>query len=49
MNKLDIKSLDLNKKIGEGKESIVYDYGDKVIKILNKKRIIKLILLITYY
>ena len=30
MNKLDIKSLDLNKKIGDGKESIVYDYGEKL-------------------
>ncbi len=37
MNKLDIKSLNLNKKIGEGKESIVYDYGDKVIKIFKSE------------
>lgn len=35
MNKLDIK---LDKKIGEGKESTCYDYGDKVIKIFKENR-----------
>ena len=38
MNKLDIKNIKLDKKIGEGKESICYDYGDKVIKIFKENR-----------
>lgn len=38
MNKLDIKNIKLDKKIGEGKESICYDYGDKVVKIFKEKR-----------
>lgn len=38
MNKLDIKNIKLDKKIGEGKESICYDYGDKVIKIFKEHR-----------
>lgn len=38
MNKLDIKNIKLDKIIGEGKESICYDYGDKVVKIFNEKR-----------
>ena len=38
MNKLDIKNIKLDKKIGEGKESTCYDYGDKVIKIFKEKR-----------
>ena len=39
MNKLDIKNIKLDKIIGEGKESICYDYGDKVIKIFKENRI----------
>lgn len=31
MDKLDLKNIKLGKKIGEGKESICYDYGDKVV------------------
>ena len=38
MNKLDIKNIKLDKKIGEGKESTCYDYGDKVIKIFKENR-----------
>lgn len=38
MNKLDIKNIKLDKKIGEGKELICYDYGDKVIKIFKENR-----------
>ena len=38
MNKLDIKNIKLDKIIGEGKESICYDYGDKVVKIFKEKR-----------
>ena len=38
MNKLDIKNIKLDKIIGEGKESICYDYGDKVIKIFKEHR-----------
>lgn len=38
MNKLDIKNIKLDKKIGEGKESICYDYGDKIIKIFKENR-----------
>lgn len=38
MNKLDIKNIKLAKKIGEVKESICYDYGDKVIKIFKENR-----------
>lgn len=38
MNKLDIKNIKLGKKIGEGKESICYDYKDKVIKIFKENR-----------
>lgn len=38
MNKLDIRNIKLDKKIGEGKESTCYDYGDKVIKIFKENR-----------
>ena len=38
MNNLDIRNIKLDKKIGEGKESICYDYGDKVIKIFKENR-----------
>ena len=38
MDKLDIKNIKLDKKIGEGKESTCYDYGDKVIKIFKENR-----------
>ncbi len=38
MNKLDIRNTKLDKKIGEGKESTCYDYGDKVIKIFKENR-----------
>lgn len=38
MNKLDIKNIKLDKIISEGKESICYDYGDKVVKIFKEKR-----------
>lgn len=38
MNKLDIKNIKLDKKMGEGKESTCYDYGDKVIKIFKENR-----------
>lgn len=37
MNKIDIQNLHLDKKMGEGKESLVYDYDDKVIKIFKDK------------
>ena len=39
MDKLDLKNIKLGKRIGEGKESICYDYGDKVIKIFKENRI----------
>ena len=32
------KYIKLDKIIGEGKESICYDYGDKVVKIFKEKR-----------
>ena len=38
MDKLDLKKIKLGKRIGEGKESICYDYGDKVIKIFKEHR-----------
>lgn len=38
MNKLDIKNIKLENKIGEGKESICYDYGNKVVKIFKENR-----------
>lgn len=38
MDKLDLKNIKLGKRIGEGKESICYDYGDKVIKIFKENR-----------
>lgn len=38
MDKLDLKNIKLGKRIGEGKESICYDYGDKVVKIFKEKR-----------
>lgn len=37
MDKLDLKNIKLGKRIGEGKESICYDYGDKVVSSLRKK------------
>lgn len=39
MDKLDLKNIKLGKRIGEGKESICYDYGDIVIKIFKENRI----------
>lgn len=39
MDKLDLKNIKLGKRIGECKESICYDYGDKVIKIFKENRI----------
>ena len=38
MSKIDVSNIKLNKIIGEGKESICYDYGDKVVKIFKKNR-----------
>ena len=38
MDKLNLKNIKLGKRIGEGKESICYNYGDKVIKIFKENR-----------
>lgn len=35
---LDIRNIRLGEKLSEGKESICYDYGDKVIKIFKENR-----------